>query len=104
MHKRKSYHVCQTVCVVEAAIAGRSYDIVQLICRQAEVRDLLKAPVHVLYVHSVILHPKQMLEQFEMHFYSPSLDLRYHVEIQLIKAHLHEFIMKHSAWTAACSI
>ena len=53
-----SHQVSQAIDIVETGIAGRSDDIVQVIAGQAEVWDLLKAAIHVLQVHSIVLQSR----------------------------------------------
>ena len=49
------YQVCQAIDIVEAGIAGRRNDIIEIIGWEAEVGHFLKSPIGVLYVHSVVL-------------------------------------------------
>ena len=52
-----AYQICKGVGIVEAGVAGGSNDVCQIVGRKAEVRNVLKAAIQVLYMHPVILQP-----------------------------------------------
>ena len=61
---QKAYQVCKGVGVVKTGITGGCYDVCEVVGWQTEVRYVLKVPIRVLDMHSVVLQPMQQQSVF----------------------------------------